>query len=572
MSISLLQSKSLEAGTVSSTTLVFTSSVTAGSLKTCLLRIGSSTVTATVSDDKDGAYTQDLITVNSSGATLTSYIFSRANATAGTTTITVTLSGAANLRMAIQEVAGIVTSSPLTGTPAGSTGLSTVLSSGSTTTTAANAFLCGFFTGSNAVAFGIVPDAPWTQDQQLLSNADRLTSAYRIVSATGTYSATATLGGSDGWTAQIAAYQGAGGGGAQNQEVEAPNRPRPGRGPFSKNQFRVSDTTAYTSTNSALSGLAAIVFGSSGILIGLTPEVEPPNRPRPGRGPFSKGRFYVSDTTAYTSSSSSALAGTATLTFGETGALLGAGALAATATLTFGSSATLNGAGGLAGTSALNFSATGTAALAGAMAGTSTLSFGTTGLLAGAGALTATSALTFASTAVLQGSGVLAGTSALLIGASGTLSAAGGGTASLIIDASGALSATGTLAGLAALLMSASGTLIDANAAPIPAGGSNPGAGGGGGGRHPHEREWHQTLEEEWKRIKKDVPPEQKKTPAYKAVQKAFARQAPSAELSQKLAALLQDDDDEAIQLLGETADMKPFIERLSALLEKFRA
>lgn len=30
--------------------------------------------------------------------------------------------------------------------------------------------------------------------------------------------------------------------------------------------------------------------------------LEQPNRPRPGRGPFSKGRFYVSDTTAYTSS------------------------------------------------------------------------------------------------------------------------------------------------------------------------------------------------------------------------------------------------------------------------------
>lgn len=476
MSISLLQSKSLEAGTVSSTTLVFTSSVTAGSLKTCLLRIGSSTVTATVSDDKDGAYTADLVTVNSSGATLTSYIFSRANATAGTTTITVTLSGAANLRMAIQEVAGIVTSSPLTGTPSGSTGLSTVLSSGSTTTTAANAFLCGFFTGSNAVAFGIVPDAPWTQDQQLLSNADRLTSAYRIVSAAGTYSATATMGGSDGWTAQIAAYQGSGGG-AQNQEVEALNRPRPGRGPFSKNQFRVSDTTAYTSTNSALSGVAGIVFGQSGLLIGLTPDVEPPNRPRPGRGPFSKGRFYVSDTTAFTSSSSSALAGTATLTFGETGALLGAGTLAATSALTFGSSATLNGAGALAGTSALNFTVSGTAALAGAMAGTSTLTFGTTGLLAGAGALSATSALTFASTAALQGAGVLAGTSALLIGATGTLSAAGGGTASLSIDASGTLSATGTLAGLAALLMSAAGSLIDASAVPVVV----PTGGGGGG-------------------------------------------------------------------------------------------
>lgn len=187
--------------------------------------------------------------------------------------------------------------------------------------------------------------------------------------------------------------------------------------------------------------------------------LEQPNRPRPGRGPFSKGRFYVSDTTAYTTAVNSALSGTSALTFAQTGVLKGTGALVGASALTFAQTGALTGAGALAGTSALVFGQTGTLTQPG-LAGSAALTFGQTGTLSATGILAGTSALQFGQTAALAGAGVLAGTSALSFAQTGTLTAVGilAGASALTFAQTATLAATGALAGTAALTFGASAT------------------------------------------------------------------------------------------------------------------
>lgn len=200
----------------------------------------------------------------------------------------------------------------------------------------------------------------------------------------------------------------------------------------------------------------------------------------PGRAPES-ARFYQAPR-AYNTLGPSALAGTATLIFGQTGALTGAGALAGSSALVLGQTGALKGAGALAGSSALIFGQTGavtaagilagssslvfgqTASLAatGVLAGSSALTFGQTGALTAAGILAGSSALAFGQTATLVGAGTLAGTSALVFGATATADVPSGaisGAAALSFGASGTLTATGALAGSAGLVFAVNGTL-----------------------------------------------------------------------------------------------------------------
>lgn len=206
--------------------------------------------------------------------------------------------------------------------------------------------------------------------------------------------------------------------------------PRGLPGPFAQSLFRQLRPGILPSA--ALAGAAALTFGQTGALTGA-----------------------------------GALSGTAALTIGQTGALTTAGALAGTAALVFGQSGTLLQPG-LAGTAAMVLGASGTLAGAGALAGVSAITVSQTAALAAAGALAGSSALVIAQTAALGASGALAGTSALTFGASGTASQPAGalsGTASLTFSQAGTLTGFAALIGSCQIVISQSGTLINANTA-----------------------------------------------------------------------------------------------------------
>lgn len=285
---------------------------------------------------------------------------------------------------------------------------------------------------------------------QVISSISSLNISYTLAGAGSTEAATALI-----------SFKAAAGGDGGSVWVDAPNSPRPGRGPFSKNRFRVSDTTSYTSSGiRLLSGISALVFGQSGTLIQPSiPFLEEPNRPRPGRGPFSKGRFYVSDTTPFTSGGTLFASGTSALVLGQSGVINAAGALAANSALIFGQIAALAGAGALTGSSALLFGQTGTLTQPG-LVGSAAITFGQNGLLTGTGVLAAASALQFGQTAALIGAGALAGASALVFGQTGNAIAVGtlAGTTALLFAQTAALAGSGALTGTSALAFGASGT------------------------------------------------------------------------------------------------------------------
>ena len=100
-----------------------------------------------------------------------------------------------------------------------------------------------------------------------------------------------------------------------------------------------------------------------------------------------------------------AIAGTASIVFGQTGVLRGAGALAGTSAITFGQTGVLRGAGTLVSTTALTFGQTGNLKGSGRLVGTTPIVFGQTGTLRGTGQLVGTTPIVFGQTGDLTGSG-----------------------------------------------------------------------------------------------------------------------------------------------------------------------
>jgi hypothetical protein len=195
---------------------------------------------------------------------------------------------------------------------------------------------------------------------------------------------------------------------------------------------------------------------------GLTRNQRWPGR-SPGKGPLSARFFQPLRDTTYTpvAPPSGILAGTAAITFGQSGLLAARGALAGSAAITFGESGLLTARGALAGTAAITFGQSGLLAARGALAGSAAITFGQTGLLAARGALAGTAAVTFGQSGLLTARGALAGEADITFGASATASQPGAlaGTAAITIGGSGLLTARGALAGTAAITFAAYGTV-----------------------------------------------------------------------------------------------------------------
>lgn len=175
-------------------------------------------------------------------------------------------------------------------------------------------------------------------------------------------------------------------------------------------------------------------------------------------GPYKQLRA----TRSFTSTPSGEMSATATLVFGQTGAITGPGALTGTATLVFGQSAGLGGSGALAGSSSLTFGQSGALGGIGVLSATGTLTFSQSGTLAASGALLGSATLTFAATATADApTGSISGTATLTFDQSATIAATGalGGTAPLTLGQSGTLAGSTSLSAAAALTFGQVGAL-----------------------------------------------------------------------------------------------------------------
>lgn len=121
------------------------------------------------------------------------------------------------------------------------------------------------------------------------------------------------------------------------------------------------------------------------------------------------------------SGTTSALAGTATITTTATGAALGAGALAGTSAVTITTAGAIRGAGALAGVAAVNVTATGTFMSSGALVGAAAVTTTATGSLVAQGALVGAASVAVTGSGAIRSTGALAGTSTVALTASGAL-------------------------------------------------------------------------------------------------------------------------------------------------------
>lgn len=145
--ITFKQSRSTgPSGSATTIALAFSGAVTPGSLLTCSCACLDHTITATVADSVNGAWTvSDTITTGPDVQTSAAYF---ANSAAGTPTVTITFNTSASRRtITIGEFAGVATSTPLdahTGQSQSATAGTDAMTSG-TASCAANDLLIGIF-------------------------------------------------------------------------------------------------------------------------------------------------------------------------------------------------------------------------------------------------------------------------------------------------------------------------------------------------------------------------------------------------------------------------------------------
>jgi len=199
--IAFVQSASVDAGVAVATSLAFTTNTTAGNLIVVAIRVGPpTTTTVAVKDSNGNSYTLARSQVQTTDRHQT-WVYYANNIAAGPTTVTVTLSTTATLRVAIHEYSGLNTVAPLDQTTSAQ-GNGTAPTSGSVTTTAASELLFGMGSSANAQSWTAGTGYALRQ-----APAGKLETADQIVAATGSVSASASLGASDDWTAIIVTFK-----------------------------------------------------------------------------------------------------------------------------------------------------------------------------------------------------------------------------------------------------------------------------------------------------------------------------------------------------------------------------
>jgi hypothetical protein len=216
MALSVTQSRSLQGTTQAATiALAFTGTPAVNSLiVVCFgsyLSPGTDIwLTGTVADNQGNTYNRATSIEREDG--YTGIFYGVAATASGTFTITGTPSSSSYNTIAIHEIGGAATASPLDGTPNTGTGASTGPATGATTTTVADAIVIGVVSHIGPTRT-ITVGTNFNQMQEIesASSGQPINTEYRIVAATGSYAASWTLNNSESWSCCVAAFEQAAG-------------------------------------------------------------------------------------------------------------------------------------------------------------------------------------------------------------------------------------------------------------------------------------------------------------------------------------------------------------------------
>jgi hypothetical protein len=209
--ITLTQQRTIESGG-SSVSLAFNSSNTAGGFIAVAVRAFYTNQSISVTDTNGNAYRRAFQVNNVEPGSRNNYddtlaLFYAENIAGGSNTVTVSISTAASLRVAILEYSGVAASSALDVTRTAA-GKGRSISTGSATTTTAGDLAIGLFSSQSTKTFtagsgftmrSAVSAAPST----VLMVADR------VLASAGALTATSTINSSDIWAAGVAAFKAA---------------------------------------------------------------------------------------------------------------------------------------------------------------------------------------------------------------------------------------------------------------------------------------------------------------------------------------------------------------------------
>ncbi len=204
--ISLVQHRSLDAGTSTSGSLAFTSNNAAGNWIAVAIRAGlSGSQVFTVTDSNGNTY-QRAFQIGVNGNALTLALYYAENIKGGANTITVSDTVSGPLRFSILEYSGVATSNSLDATPVAAQGSSATPNSGNLTTAAGGDLLLGTVATVNAASF--TAGSGYTIEEFVPAEPNtKLVTEDQLQLTAGTASANATLAASDNWGAGLAAFR-----------------------------------------------------------------------------------------------------------------------------------------------------------------------------------------------------------------------------------------------------------------------------------------------------------------------------------------------------------------------------
>jgi hypothetical protein len=201
--ITLVQNRSKDGGTATSSSLAFNANNGAGHFIAVVIRAGGSGSGLTVTDARANTYRQ--AARFASGTDHVGAIYYAENIGGGANTVTVSVSSASTLRFAILEYAGVAASSSLDRAVT-AVGTGTSASSGTLTTTVNGDLLLGAITMNDNV--NVVPGAGYTIRESIpLLPATKAIAEDRVQPTAGTASATGTLSVAAAWGAGLAAFK-----------------------------------------------------------------------------------------------------------------------------------------------------------------------------------------------------------------------------------------------------------------------------------------------------------------------------------------------------------------------------
>jgi hypothetical protein len=254
--ITLVQHTSLDAGTVTSSTLGFTSNNTAGNWIAVVVRAGNSSSQAFTITDSNGNIYHQALQLGVTANPITVGIYYAENIKGGANTITVSDTVLAPLRFAILEYAGVATTNSLDVT-ATAQGISTSPNSGNATTTSNGDLLLGAVVATNTAVFTAGTGYKIEESVPAEPNT-KLIGEDQIQSISGIASASASLAASDNWGAGLAAFKAAGGGGGTGPHITS----------LSQAAGAVGTAITITGTNfGATQGTSTVTFNGTGATV-----------------------------------------------------------------------------------------------------------------------------------------------------------------------------------------------------------------------------------------------------------------------------------------------------------------